>query len=116
MISISGSLTHELGRLRPYSGMTGYDGIIAQLSLALGDPEVKGIMLDCDTPGGEVVGCFDTARQLRALVDQSDKPLWSLCYDMHCSAGITLASSKTVKSKGIPSLVRIALKAPESQI
>ncbi len=93
IVPITGSLTHKLGRLHPYSGMTGYDGIIAQVTMALGDPQVKGVMLDFDTPGGEVAGCFDTAKQLQSLANQSDKPVWSLCYDMHCSAGMALASS-----------------------
>ena len=93
IVPITGSLTHKLGRLQPYSGMTGYDGIIAQVGMALGDPQVKGVMLDFDTPGGEVAGCFDTAKQLQSLAAQSDKPVWSLCYDMHCSAGMALASS-----------------------
>ncbi|MEM5529558.1 S49 family peptidase [Gammaproteobacteria bacterium AS21] len=93
VVPITGSLTHKLGRLKPYSGMTGYDGIIAQTHMALNDPEVLGILHDYDTPGGEVAGCFDTARQLRMMVDKSDKPMWSLAYDMHCSAGMALASS-----------------------
>ena len=95
VVPVSGSLTHKLGSLRPYSGMTGYDGIIAQVSLAMGDPEVKGVFLDCDTPGGEVAGCFDTARQLRDMANQAGKPLWSLAYDMHCSAGMALASASS---------------------
>jgi ClpP class serine protease len=95
VVPVSGSLTHKLGSLRPLSGMTGYDGIIAQVSLAMGDPEVKGVFLDCDTPGGEVAGCFDTARQLRDMANQAGKPLWSLAYDMHCSAGMALASASS---------------------
>jgi len=93
VVPVSGSLTHKLGSLRPYSGMTGYDGIIAQVSLAMGDLDVKGVMLDCDTPGGEVAGCFDTAKQLRNIANQARKPMWSMAYDMHCSAGMAIASA-----------------------
>ncbi len=36
--------------------MTAYDRYFCQ---AIHDPEVKGICLDIDSPGGEVAGCFD---------------------------------------------------------
>lgn len=93
VIPVSGTLVHKSGNLRPYSGMTGYDGITALMVMALGDPDVTGVMLDLDTPGGEVAGCFDTSRSLRKMADNCGKPLWALCYDMNCSAGMALASS-----------------------
>ncbi|MCC4261099.1 S49 family peptidase [Pseudomonas aestusnigri] len=93
ILPVSGSLVHKYGHVKPYSGMTGYDGIIRRAADAFGDPAVKGVMLDCDTPGGEVAGCFDTVAELRRLADLAGKPLWSLCYDMTCSAGMALASS-----------------------
>ncbi|WVM88948.1 hypothetical protein UMZ34_24105 [Halopseudomonas pachastrellae] len=93
ILPVSGTLVHKYGHVKPYSGMTGYDGIIRRAAEAFGDPSVKGVMLDCDTPGGEVAGCFDTVAELRRLADLAGKPLWSLCYDMTCSAGMALASS-----------------------
>ena len=93
MIPVSGTLVHKHGYLQPYSGMTGYDGIVRRVSMALANPAVKGVMLDMDTPGGEVAGCFDAASTLRRMADEAGKPLWSLCYDMNCSAGMALASS-----------------------
>ncbi|OMH31953.1 S49 family peptidase [Motiliproteus sp. MSK22-1] len=93
VLPVSGTLVHKHGYLNPYSGMTGYDGIIARGSEAFADLDVKGVLLDMDTPGGEVAGCFDTARTLRKLADAAGKPLWSLCYDMNCSAGMALASA-----------------------
>lgn len=93
VLPVSGSLVHKHGHLNPYSGMTGYDGIIGRAHQAFADPDVKGVLLDMDTPGGEVAGCFDSARTLRTLADSAGKPLWSLCYDMNCSAGMALASA-----------------------
>lgn len=93
VLPVSGSLVHKFGYLRPFSGMTGYDGIMHRVLEALGDPQVKGVLLDMHTPGGEVSGCFDTAASLRAQAEQAGKPLWSLCYDMNCSAGMALASA-----------------------
>src|ERR1700733_4183812 len=40
-IPIEGTLVHKLGTLQPFSGMTGYDGIRAMLSMALGDDAVR---------------------------------------------------------------------------
>lgn len=93
VLPITGSLVHKSGYVQPFSGTTGYDGIIARAAEAFADPDVRGVMMDLDTPGGEVAGCFDTARTLRQLADAAGKPLWALCYDMNCSAGMALASS-----------------------
>lgn len=93
ILPVSGSLVHKYGHVKPYSGMTGYDGIIRRATDAFSDPSVKGVMLDCDTPGGEVSGCFDTVAELRRLAELAGKPLWSLCYDMTCSGGMALASA-----------------------
>ncbi len=93
VIPIQGTLVHKFGYLQPSSGMTGYDGIVARHRAACEDPDVKGVLLDMDTPGGEVAGCFDAARQLRAQAESSGKPLWALCYDMACSAGMAIASA-----------------------
>jgi ClpP class serine protease len=44
--------------------MTGYDGIRQSFLTALEDPEVNGICLDIDSPGGEVAGCFDLVDEI----------------------------------------------------
>jgi hypothetical protein len=54
--AVSGTLVSKTRSLQPYSGMTGYNGIIARLQQAMSDPGVDGILLDMDTPGGMVSG------------------------------------------------------------
>lgn len=93
VLPVNGTLVHKYGHLKPYSGMTGYDGIIARAAEAFADSDVKGVMLDNDTPGGEVSGCFNASRKLREMADKAGKPFWALAYDMNCSAGQALASS-----------------------
>ncbi|MCV6588224.1 MAG: S49 family peptidase [Marinobacterium sp.] len=93
VVPVQGTLVHKSGRLNPYSGMTGYDGILQRTAAALADPKVKAVLLDLNTPGGEVSGCFDTARTLRKMADQAGKPLWAIAFDMNCSAGMALASA-----------------------
>src|SRR4051812_14259976 len=52
IIPVQGTLVQKLGTLRPWSGMTGYDGIRCNFLTALEDKEVKAIALDIDSPGG----------------------------------------------------------------
>lgn len=91
ILPVSGTLAHKYGSIRPYSGMTGYDGIVARLSFAMQDPAVRGVMIDFDTPGGQVAGCFDATDLIARF--RNEKPIWSLGYDMHCSAGQALSSA-----------------------
>ncbi|WP_271273818.1 S49 family peptidase [Aliamphritea hakodatensis] len=112
IISVQGTLVHKFGYLNPTSGMTGYDSIIERAGLALADHEVKGVLLDNETPGGEVSGCFNTSRKLREMADAVGKPLWALCYDMNCSAGMALASAahhRLINETGIAGSVGVVM-------
>lgn len=91
IIQVTGTLVHKNGTLRPYSGMTGYDGIRQNIFMAINDPEVKAICLDIDSPGGEVAGCFD-------LVDfiyeaRKEKKIYAILNEMACSAAYAIASA-----------------------
>jgi ClpP class serine protease len=91
IIPICGTLVQKLGTLRPYSGMTGYDGIRANLSMALEDPAVEAIMLDIDSPGGEVAGCFDLVDAIYAA--RGTKPIWAILSESAYSAAYAIASA-----------------------
>ncbi|KDA82124.1 peptidase S49 family protein [Escherichia coli 2-011-08_S3_C3] len=71
--------------------MTGYDGIVACLQQAMADSQVRGILLDIDSPGGQAAGAFDCADMIYRLRQQ--KPVWALCNDTACSAAMLLASA-----------------------
>lgn len=91
IIPIAGTLVQKLGTLRPYSGMTGYDGIRQNFMTAMSDPDVKAIMLDIDSPGGEVSGCFDLVDAIYKA--RGTKPIWSILNESAYSAGYALASA-----------------------
>lgn len=91
VIPIQGTLVQKLGTLRPYSGMTGYDGIRACFLQALNDSEVKAICLDIDSPGGEVAGCFDLVDEIYAA--RGSKPVWAILSESAYSAAYALASA-----------------------
>lgn len=91
IIPVQGTLVQKLGTLRPYSGMTGYDGIRANISMALEDKDVKAVMLDIDSPGGEVAGCFDLVDAIYQA--RGDKPIWAILTESAYSAAYALASA-----------------------
>ena len=110
IIPIDGSLVHKFGYVKPMSGMTGYDGIMYRLTEAIHDPEVKAVMLDMNTPGGMVAGCFDLADKIAEF--RQIKPIWSLGYDMHCSAGQMIASAcsrRLITQTGVAGSVGVIL-------
>lgn len=91
VLPVTGTLVHRLGGMRPFSGMTGYDGIVACLQQAMADSQVRGILLDIDSPGGQAAGAFDCADMIYRLRQQ--KPVWALCNDTACSAAMLLAQA-----------------------
>ncbi|NWA24048.1 S49 family peptidase [Pseudomonas gingeri] len=91
IIPVTGTLVQKLGTLHPYSGMTGYDGLRACLSMALDDRKVKAIVLDIDSPGGEVAGCFDLADSI--FKARGKKPIWAILTESAYSAAYALASA-----------------------
>lgn len=91
VIEVHGLLVQRLGTLRPLCGMTGYDGIRENLLTALSDPEVRAIVLDLDSPGGEVAGCFDLVDTIAAA--RGLKPVWGICAEGAYSAAYAIASA-----------------------
>jgi len=91
IIQIEGTLVQKLGSLKPYSGMTGYNGIRQNLYAAVNDSRVKAILLDICSPGGEVAGCFDLVDAIYQL--RGKKPIWAVLNEYAYSAGYAIASA-----------------------
>ena len=91
LIPVHGTLVQKTGTLRPYSGMTGYDGVRQAFLTAIEDPEVRAIVLDVDSPGGEVSGCFDLVDTIYAA--RGSKPIWSILNESAFSAAYAIASA-----------------------
>jgi signal peptide peptidase SppA len=88
IIPICGTLVQKLGQARPWCGMLGYDSIRYNFNTALEDEEVDGILLDIDSPGGEVAGCFDLADAM--LAARGTKPVWAHCNEQMCSGAFAV--------------------------
>lgn len=90
VIPVHGSLINRFGASWGY--VTGYNFIRAQLNAALADDEVKAIVFDCNSYGGEVVGCFEladeiyAAREKKPLTAVVDANCYSACYAIASSA------------------------------
>ena len=91
VLEIAGTLVHKGAWLGSYSGMVSYDGIGRQLDMIAADPDVKGLLLNIHSYGGEVAGCFDLVDQLYALRQQM--PTVALVADAAASAAYAIASA-----------------------
>ncbi|WOK01450.1 head maturation protease [Pseudomonas phage UF_RH7] len=91
IIPISGSLINRFGGC--YGWITGYSYIQRQLNLALGDPDVKGIIFDVNSYGGEAAGCFELAdmifqaRSIKPSMAVVDSNCYSAAYALASAAG-----------------------------
>ncbi len=87
IVPVVGPLTH---RGSMFFGM-GYRQLAATIHTAMRDEEVRGVLLDMETPGGSANGCFDFAATLQKW--GAEKPIWALVNDMATSAGQAISSA-----------------------
>lgn len=92
VVSVAGLLVHKLGFIG-WGFVTGYDGIRAQLAQAFADPEVRAIVLDIDSGGGEVAGCFDLVDWIGAAKVAAGKPVAAILSDVAYSAAYAIATA-----------------------
>ncbi len=91
IVPVIGSLVNRGSWIGANSGMTSYEGLSAQLRDAAEDPDVSGILLDIDSPGGEATGMFSLAEQVRQI--GQTKPVTAFVNDMAASAAYGIASA-----------------------
>lgn len=91
VIDVYGVLAHRGGLQADSSYVQGYDGLSAKLQNAIADNAVRAIVLNIDSPGGEVAGAYALADQVYAA--NSTKPVYAAIADCGCSAAYLLASA-----------------------
>jgi signal peptide peptidase SppA len=91
VIDIFGTLVHRTGGLDALSGLTSYQAIRSDLEAAMQDPGVVAIVLNIDSPGGEVAGVFELADRIREA--SLEKPILAYAHDLAASAAYALASA-----------------------
>lgn len=90
VVSIEGPLAQRAWSCWIYSG-DGYDSIQQRVQSALDDPSVSAVVLRIDSPGGEVAGCFECLRAMRAAADSSGKPVVAFADELAASAAYAMA-------------------------
>lgn len=117
IIPVLGTLVRRTVGLETQSGLTSYTNIGQQLAEAVANPNIKAILLDIDSPGGEAGGAFDLADQIYTV--RKAKPIWAVANEEAFSAAyaIAAAASKIYVSRtgGVGSIGVIAVHLDQSQ-
>jgi signal peptide peptidase SppA len=92
VVSVTGTLVSRSSYLDAASGLLSYGEIGDAIASAMDDPSVRGVILDVDSPGGEVGGLFDLIDQIRAIKAGTGKPLWAAANESALSAAYAIAS------------------------
>lgn len=104
VIPIMGVLLNRYNWVGSYA--SGYQAIRTLLNAAVDDPDVRGIVLDVNSYGGMVQGCFELADDIYAA--RQKKPILAVVDANAYSAGYALASSATkvvaTRSAGVGSI------------
>ena len=93
VIPVLGELVNRGAWIGASSGLTSYEGLDAQLRAAATDPEISGIVLDLNSPGGEATGAMETGALVRSIA--AKKPVVAFVNGMAASAGYAIAAGAT---------------------
>jgi len=91
IIPITGTIMPRANLMSEYSGGTSVQSLTKQLRAALNDPEVGSILLDIDSPGGQVSNVPELAAEI--LASRGDKPIVAVANTLAASAAYWLAAS-----------------------
>ena len=91
IVPVLDTLVNRGAWLDSRSGLTSYEGIAAQLRDAGQDPEVRSVLLDISSPGGEAAGMAGLADLIRSV--RQTKPVVAFVNDMAASAAYGIASA-----------------------
>jgi signal peptide peptidase SppA len=93
IVPIIGSLVNRGSFLDVLSGICSYEKTKFLLASAAADPDVRAIVLDIDSPGGEAIGAFETAEAVRSAA--KIKTVVATANGLCCSAAYAIASAAT---------------------
>ncbi|MCB2190344.1 MAG: S49 family peptidase [Deltaproteobacteria bacterium] len=91
VLGIAGPLVHRRLPSAESGGPTTYKSIALQFKDAVEDPSVRAILLEIDSPGGEVSGVFQLADYIYEA--RQSKPIWTIANEGAYSAAYALGSS-----------------------
>lgn len=91
IVPVIGTLVSRSGYLGAASGLTAYSDIADAIEAAATDPDIRAILLDVDSSGGEVGGLFDLVDHIQAIRAQCGKPIWAVADEAALSAAYAIA-------------------------
>jgi signal peptide peptidase SppA len=91
VINIFGPIIQHADMFSEVSGMVSTEGVTALFRGAMGDPNVKAIVLNVDSPGGGVYGVDELASEIRAA--RGDKPIVAVANSQMASAAYYIGSA-----------------------
>lgn len=117
IIDVAGVLVNRAGQIGPDSApLTSYERLSNEILDAATDPQISGILLRFDSPGGETAGAFEAADSVAQAA--TVKPVWAVVDDAAYSAAYLLASqaSRIIVSQtgGVGSVGIIAVHVDQS--
>ena len=93
ILPVLGTLVRRSSYIGAASGLTSYFEVEAMAEQAFADGQVRAVLLEIDSSGGEAGGVFDLAQRLRQLAQSSGKPLWAIADEAALSAAYAIACS-----------------------
>ena len=107
IIPVVGTLIHRGGFMDARSGVLSYKALRQQIKEAADDPNINKILLDIDSPGGEVEGNFTLAEFIRG-VDENIKPVYAIAngsaYSGAFSIGVAAREFYVTETGGVGSV------------
>ena len=91
VIKVSGPLFRYANLMTRICGATSYELLAQDFNKALQDVNIKGILLDVDSPGGEVNGCSEIADMIYQA--RGTKPIIAYASGACCSGAYWIASA-----------------------
>lgn len=110
VVSILGELVNRGAWLGASSGLTSYEGVTQQIRNAAADKDVRTIVLDIQSPGGQALGMNETARLIRSV--SAEKKVVAVVNAMAASAAYGLASGAgeiVITESGIAGSIGVVL-------
>lgn len=93
VIHVDGALSYRTDLWTAWFGMDTYNSIEAAFDECLGNPKVKGIVFDINSPGGEVSGCADLAEKIYKARGSKEFGIVARTGGLMCSAAYWLGSA-----------------------
>lgn len=93
LIPIHGPIVPRATMMTEVSGLASTEGITAAVNDAIADPNIRQIVLDIDSPGGNVAGCTECVESILAAREQ--KPIVAQAHFSMGSAAYWIGSAAT---------------------